>query len=198
MSHSLLNTDKELMHEIAHGNAHAFQLFFSMYKDKVYAYSLSITHSVYYAEEITQEVFLKAWLNRNAMPELESPEAWIITVTKNLCFNQLKKSAREKCIEILKPGQQEALVVSIEKRIEQRDLLAKVQKASLLLTPKEQLVYRLNKEQGLKKDEIAKELNISHHTVKVHLANALRKIRHLLENYSAAGALLICFFKKIF
>lgn len=185
------------MHEIAHGNTHAFQVFFLMYKDKVYAYSLSITHSVYCAEEITQEVFLKAWLNRETMPELESPEAWIITVTKNLCFNQLKKSAREKCIVDLKTDQQEALVVSIEKRIEQRDLLAKVQKASQQLTPKEQLVYRLNKEQGLKKDEIAKELNISHHTVKVHLANALRKIRHLLETYSAAGSLLLFLIKKI-
>ena len=189
----------ELLQRVAYGNAVAFRELFSRYHDSVYAYSLRITHSVCMAEDITQEVFLKLWLHREKLKELENLEAWIITVARNLCFNQLKKTAREKCIIGLQPEQYDgADVVSIEQRVEQRDLLLKLREASAQLTPKEQIVYRLNKEQGLRKEEIARALNISQNTVKAHLTNALRKMRHYMESYSAAGFLVLCICKLFF
>lgn len=189
----------ELLQKVAHGNAGAFREIFSHYHDSVYAYSLRITHSVCIAEDITQEVFLKLWLHREKLTELENLEAWIITVARNLCFNQLKKTAREKCIIGFQPELYEgADVVSIEQKVEQRDLLLKLREASAQLTPKEQIVYRLNKEQGLRKEEIARALNISQNTVKAHLTNALRKMRHYMESYSAAGLLVFCICKLFF
>lgn len=191
--------NSELMQRVAHGNAGAFRELFSRYHDSVYAYSLRITHSVCMAEDITQEVFLKLWLHREKLTELENLEAWIITVARNLCFNQLKKTAREKCIIGFQPELYDgADVVSIEEKVEQRDLLLKLREASAQLTPKEQIVYRLNKEQGLRKEEIARALNISQNTVKAHLTNALRKIRLYMESYSAAGLLVFCIIKLFF
>ena len=197
MRYSLPYSDHELNRDVAQGNEKAFQLLFSRYRDAVYGYALHITHTVTQAEDITQDVFLKLWLQREKLLEIENTEAWIMTITRNCCFNALKKTAREKCVE-LKPGLQQALLVSMDKQIDERDLLAQLHKASTQLTPKEQIVYRLNKEQGLRKEEIAEALNISNNTVKVHLANALRKIRLYVERYSAAGILLICLLKKIF
>lgn len=189
----------ELLQKVALGNAGAFRELFSRHQHAVYAYSLRITHSVCMAEDITQEVFLKLWLHREKLTELENVEAWIITIARNLCFNQLKKTAREKCIIGYQPEEYEgADVVSIEQKVEQRDLLVKLREASAQLTPKEQLVYRLNKEQGLRKEEIAQALNISHNTVKAHLTNALRKMRHYMEGYSAAGLLVLCIVKLFF
>ncbi len=189
----------ELLQKVALGNDGAFRVLFSCYHDSVYAYSLRITHSVCVAEDITQEVFLKLWLHREKLTELENLEAWIITVTRNLCFTQLKKTAREKCVSGYQPEAYEgADVVSLEQKVEQRDLLIKLRKASAQLTPKEQIVYRLNKEQGLRKEEIAQALNISHNTVKTHLTNAIRKMRHYLEGYSAAGLLVLCIVKLFF
>ncbi len=186
----------ELLQKVAHGSAGAFREIFSRYHDAVYAYSLRITHSVCIAEDITQEVFLKLWLHREKITELENLEAWIIKVARNLCFNQLKKTAREKCIIGFQPELYNgADVVSIEQKVEQRDLLLKLREASAQLTPKEQIVYRLNKEQGLRKEEIARALNISQNTVKAHLTNALRKMRHYMESYSAAGLLVLCIIK---
>lgn len=190
--------DYELLQGIASGNADSFRVLFSRYRNKVYAFSLKITRSVYQSEEITQEVFLKLWLYREQMAEVENAEAWIITITKHLCFNQLKKTANEKCIVELQREIQEGMLVSIEQRIDDRDLLVKVRQATAQLTAQEQLVYRMNKEQGLRNEEIASALHISENTVKVHLANALRKIRQLIDRYSAAGIFVLFLLKKIF
>ncbi|RXK60685.1 RNA polymerase sigma-70 factor [Lacibacter luteus] len=197
MRSSLPYNDHTLLRDLAQGNEKAFRLLFSQYRDAVYGFALHITHSAAHAEDITQDVFLKLWLHREKFAEVENTEAWIITITRNCCFNELKKTAREKCQE-LKPELQEALLVSMDKQIDDRDLLAKLHVASAQLTPKEQLVYRLNKEQGLRKEEIAKALNISHNTVKVHLANALRKIRHFVEGYSATGIFVLYILKNFF
>lgn len=190
--------DYELLQGIASGNADSFRVLFSRYRNKVYAFSLKITRSVYQSEEITQEVFLKLWLYREQMAEVENAEAWIITITKHLCFNQLKKTANEKCIVELQREIQEGMLVSIEQRIDDRDLLVKVRQATAQLTAQEQLVYRMNKEQGLRNEEIASALHISENTVKVHLANALRKLRQLIDRYSAAGIIVLFLLKKIF
>lgn len=190
--------DYELLQGIASGNADSFRVLFSRYRNKVYAFSLKITRSVYQSEEITQEVFLKLWLYREQMAEVENAEAWIITITKHLCFNQLKKTANEKCIVELQREIQEGMLVSIEQRIDDRDLLVKVRQATAQLTAQEQLVYRMNKEQGLRNEEIASALHISENTVKVHLANALRKLRQLIDRYSAAGIIVLFLLKKLF
>jgi RNA polymerase sigma-70 factor (family 1) len=191
-------SDQDLLPGIASGNADFFRIFFSRYYHKVFAFSLKVTRSVYRAEEISQEVFLKIWVNREQMTGIENPEAWIITITRNLCFNQLKKLAAEKSMEALLAEKQGSQSISIHKQIEDRDLLIKLRQASAQLTPRQQLIYRLSKEKGLRKKEIADTLNISENTVRVHLTNALRKIRQLMERYATAGIFAICFFKKFF
>lgn len=191
-------SDQDLLPGIASGNADSFRIFFSKYHHKVFAFSLKVTRSVYRAEEITQEVFLKIWLNREQMAGIENPEAWIITITRNLCFNQLKKIAAEKCMIELSAVKQGSPVISIHQQIEDRDLLQKLRAASAQLTPRQQLIYRLSKEKGLRKKEIADTLQISENTVRVHLTNALRKIRQLMERYATAGFLVSCIFKKFF
>ena len=49
------------------------------------------------------------------------------------------------------------------------------------LSPKQQQVYQLSRENGLKINEIAVELNISSSTVKTHLMQALRTIKKHLQ-----------------
>ena len=57
--------EHELLVSIANGNEDAFRHLFTMLKDKVYSYSLRFTHSLFIAEEITQEVFMKVWVNKD-------------------------------------------------------------------------------------------------------------------------------------
>jgi DNA-directed RNA polymerase specialized sigma24 family protein len=47
------------------------------------------------AEELVQEVFMKVWVHRERVAEVENFEAWVFIITRNLSFNYLRKIARE-------------------------------------------------------------------------------------------------------
>lgn len=195
MSLPYIIEDKDLFYGIAAGNTDAFRQLFTRYNNRVYAYSLKITRSAYCAEEITQEVFLKVWLHAADLAEIENPQAWIVTIARNLCYTYLKKTAREACINLDSSDLPLAENMNADRLVEDRDLLSQVQQAARRLSPQQQLVYRLSREEGLRKKEIARVLHISENTVKAHLTTALRKIRQNTDAYGSAGALILLIIK---
>jgi RNA polymerase sigma factor (sigma-70 family) len=54
------------------------------------------------------------------------------------------------------------------------------------LPPQQQLVYRLMKQDGLSREEVARQLSISPNTVKNHLASAVEFITTRLKKGSSA------------
>lgn len=183
--------EHDLLMSIARGNEDAFRSLFVLLKDKVYSYSLHFTRSVFTAEEITQEVFLKIWLNRESLPEINSIEAWIVTVTRNLCFNQLKKKALEQKIKNSIVNVETEGEENVDNYIFYKDQLQRLGEAIDQLSPQQRLIFRLNRNQGMKNEEIARQLNISPNTVKTHMVTALRKIRLFLETHPASIIFLV-------
>jgi RNA polymerase sigma-70 factor (family 1) len=176
--------EHKLLISIARNDEAAFRRLFVMFRDKVYSYSLHFTRSVFIAEEITQEVFMKIWVNRKALAEVNSIEAWVITITRNLCFNQLKKNALEQRIKNSIPIHEPAAEDNnAEAYMSYKDQLSRINEAIGQLSPQQRLIYKLNRDQGLKNEEIAHQLNISLNTVKTHMVAALRKIRDFLKTH---------------
>ena len=188
--------EHDLLMSIARGNEEAFRSLFVLLKDKVYSYSFHFTRSVFTAEEITQEVFLKIWVNRESLPEINSIEAWVVTITRNLCFNQLKKKALEQKIKNSFINAETEGEENVDNYIFYKDQLQRLGEAINQLSPQQRLIFRLNRDQGLKNEEIARQLNISPNTVKTHMVTALRKIRLFLETHPASIIFLIFFLLK--
>jgi RNA polymerase sigma-70 factor (ECF subfamily) len=188
--------EHDLLMSIAHGSEEAFRSLFVLLKDKVYSYSFHFTRSVFTAEEITQEVFLKIWINRASLPEINNIEAWLVTVTRNLCFNQLKRMALEKKIKNSIVNAETNEEENVDNYIFYKDQLQRLGEAMDQLSPQQRLIFRLNREQGMKNEEIARQLNISPNTVKTHMVAALRKIRLFFETHPASIIFLIFFLLK--
>jgi RNA polymerase sigma-70 factor (family 1) len=191
--------EHDLLAAVAQGDETAFSSLFAMLKDKVYTYSLHFTRSVFIAEEITQEVFLKIWMNRESMSEVRNIEAWLITVTKNLCFNYLKKLALEQRIKDSLTSQEYKAEENVEAYISYKEQLGRIGEAINQLSPQQRLIFSLNRDRGMKNEEIARQLNLSPNTVKTHMVAALRKIRIFLKTHPTNifffVLLLLIFFK---
>lgn len=71
-----------------------FDCIYEAYKDLVFRKAMSYTRNYYTAEEISQTVFMKLFLELQKR-ELDNPRAWLLEVTKNLALNDNKKSSRE-------------------------------------------------------------------------------------------------------
>ncbi|CAN5681778.1 RNA polymerase sigma-70 factor [soil metagenome] len=190
------DNEHELLCCIATGNQEAFRSLFEQFKNKVYSFAAHFTHSDFIAEEITQEVFIKIWMSRETLPEINNIEAWIITLTKNCCFNQLKKKALEMNMKAAVAQNEVMEADNVAEYIFYKDRLSILKDAMEELSPQQRLIFRLNREDGLKNEEIAHQLNIAPNTVKTHMVTALRKIREFMQTHPASFLLSIGGFLK--
>jgi RNA polymerase sigma-70 factor (ECF subfamily) len=157
----------------------AFRILFEKFKNKVYSYCVHLTHSEVIAEDITQEVFMKVWLNRNFLDEINNLEAWIITIARNLCFNQLKKQSFEK--KLSRFANSNSLQENADDNIIYKDRLNEVTHILNNLPPQQRIIFNLNRIEGLKNEEIALQLHISVNTVKSHFTKAMQTVRQTLQ-----------------
>ncbi len=72
----------------------------------------------------------------------------------------------------------------IEEELETADLKILISKLISLLTPRQQEIFRLSREQHLSYKEISDRLGISEKTVEHHISNALKFIRQNISLYS--------------
>jgi RNA polymerase sigma-70 factor (ECF subfamily) len=176
-----------------HITENSFKCLFDNYKNRVYGYVLAISHSPYIAEEITQEIFIKLWLCRDILDQVENLEAYIFSIARNKTLNHLRKAAHN--IKLL--HELEGRMVTANNNIDEKTLSSEydklVQEALISLSPQRRLVYQLSRQQGLNHEEIATHLQISRNTVKNHMVEALRFIRIYLGKHELTAALLVIF-----
>ncbi|BAV07173.1 RNA polymerase sigma-70 factor, ECF subfamily [Filimonas lacunae] len=183
---------ERLRADVARGDAEAFTALFEHYKHKIYSYAYHFSRSVTIAEEVTQDVFLKVWLNREVLVDVDNIDAWLSVITRNICFNQLKKIAGERKMKAAVATTHVVADEPVNQYIGYKDQLHTLQLAMQQLTPQQRTIFRLNREMGLKNEEISRQLQLSPNTVKAHMVSALRKIRLFFDTHPVS--VLLFFF----
>jgi RNA polymerase sigma-70 factor (family 1) len=178
---------KSLVTAVASGNQKAFRALFDLYSPKIFSFALKLTRSESTAEEIVQDVFMKIWINRNALHEIAYFPSYLYVITRNHSFNLLKKIAQEKKAGMEMLGQQSELHEETEQTIIYGDYQHILNNVIERLPPQQKLVYGMCHGQGLKYEEVAQRLNISRFTVKTHMQQALRTIK---ANFSSLISML--------
>jgi RNA polymerase sigma-70 factor (family 1) len=178
-----LHNENALLDLVAQGDESAFRVVFDHYRDAIFAFSLKVTRHESIAEEIVQDVFLKIWINRSGLGEIRNFADFLYIIARNHTFNSLRSLARERKLLIDTSADLQIAGVSTEAIIVQRDYDRLLLLAVAQLPPQQKLVYTLGRQQGLSREEIAVQLNISPGTVKVHMAQALRTLRAYFKNH---------------
>lgn len=163
---SFPHQDAELLQRIASGDERAFRIIFNQYHHKLGAFIYRITGSRELAQEITQDLFLKIWLNRESLTEVANFRAYLFTASKNQAITCLKKIAREQTR--ITPLESTMEVTYDEDSADSYRYLL-IDEAIDLLPPQQRQVYLLSRHERLKYTEIASRLNLSRETVKKYL-----------------------------
>jgi RNA polymerase sigma-70 factor (ECF subfamily) len=151
-------------------------------RERLFGYVLSVSHSHYAAEEITQEIFLRLWLMRRELEKIDNAEAYLFTVAKNKLLNYLRKAQYDNRLSNELKSRMHPVSNEVEEHLSMSESHRLIQEAITLLSPQRQLVYRLSRLQGLNHQQIARKMKLSRHTVKNHLVQSLRFIRSYLDN----------------
>lgn len=178
--HLQYNIDKELFLRLSQGDEEAFREIVSFCHDKFLPVAISLVKSEQGARDALQEVFLKLWLNRAKLADIENPGAWLwvtaTNVTTNYVRSQLRHELRVKKLIDTVPETEDVL-----EELDVRFTQSLIDEAVSKLPAKRKTVFLLSRREGLSRKEIASQLNISENTVRNQLAEAIGSIQDYLR-----------------
>jgi RNA polymerase sigma-70 factor (ECF subfamily) len=172
---------KLLLKHIAGGDEEAFRVVFDHYKSAFYGAAFKMTRSAHISEEIVQEVFVTIWVKRQLIGDARHPENYIFTILHNCIYAQFRKIAREHQLKSKLEKEQEEGEEVIESLLFEKENKAILDNVINQMPPRQRLIYKLAKQEGWSREEIAKGLNISPNTVRNHLASAIEFLRNYLR-----------------
>lgn len=160
----------------------AFQSIYLPLQNKLYRFALRFVQDPMAAEDIVQEVFLRIWKKREELAGLEKPEAYCMTMTRNLALNYLKgKDQQHADIGEINPPSGD--LIAADRQMESSDTVKRVQAAIKTLSQRQQMVLHLREVEELTYDEIADVMRLSLAMVKSELFRARQHLKAKLQYY---------------
>ena len=159
-------------------NQNEFTALVMPFKDKIYRLAKRFLISRDSAEDVTQDIYLKLWRNKEKLKTYNSVEAFAMTMTKNHCLDvlKLKNSSNLKIIHNnYKDNSQ-----NLDRETDIKDSVSIVHKLIDGLPTKQKLIIQLRDVEQYSFEEIGKILEIKPTAVRVALSRARKTIREKL------------------
>jgi RNA polymerase sigma factor (sigma-70 family) len=173
--------EKELLEQVALGNEQAFAALFHAWYPLLASQVLSIVRSVVITEEIVQDVFLKIWMTRESLRDIDNMRGYVWVMANNRSYTALRKIALEKAQkagwlvdQANMPAQEEAPNDSF---------LSLLEVAIAKLPPQQQKVFLLSRRERMRQADIAAEMDITVTTVKKYLQRATEAISRFMKDH---------------
>lgn len=149
------------------------------YSRKLYAIAFRIVRRAVEAEDIVQEVFLKAWQMRDSFTSPADTEARLVTMTKNLCIDTLRTrhTVEDEAIDSAPPPDEPD--TSVQEQLEQRDQLSQTLQLIRQLPDIQQTILRLRLMKELEFSDIARATGLTEGNVRVQLTRARQQLKQL-------------------
>ena len=188
---NLSDKEKELFYQVAEGDEEAFSDLFNLFLPKLHPFIVKFLKSEPAAEEVIQETFIRVWLNRDKLGEIENPGGWLYKVASNECYNYLRKTATQNKFLQTIHAKPEAVRTTYE-WVDLKDLKRLIGEAVEQLPLQRKRIYQMSRDQGKTIPEIAEALQLSPNTVKNALVTALKFIREYLSKHGIVFLLIYC------
>lgn len=174
-----MDIEKECLLNISKGNTKAFDSLFILHYPRVKNFIMSLVKNEEDARDLSQDIFLKIWNNREKLSEIQYFRTYLFQMSKNAVFDFFKENIRFDDYE----GEYKIKDFdSLEESIEAHDLEMLIDTLVESMPEQRKKIYKMSRKEGLTNDEISIKLKISKRTVETHISNALKDIKKLLFN----------------
>ena len=165
-----------LLSRIATGDNEAFKTLFEMFYPKVKIFLVKFLKDENTAEDISQDIFVKIWTYREALPDIRSFNTYLYRMTRNAALNHLRGNHSK--IDISKMSVLDDKDIEAEYQTKEKELLIRL--TVEYMPPQRQRIFKMSREQGLSNDDIALKLGISKKTVENNITLALKDLRDVI------------------
>lgn len=136
------------------------------------------------AREIVQDLFVKLYEKRLSISIDVSVKSYLYRSVYNSCINYLnQRNMHEKHIRNISFEKEKEEDTDPENEIMAVDLQRKIYEIIENLPAKCRKIFKMNRFEGLKNEEIAQILNLSKRTVETQISKALKILKNKLSDY---------------
>lgn len=184
LSSNITYEQKELLKGIADGNAAAFKSLYDQYGQRAYYTAFKLLRSPVAAQDAVQEIFIKVWVNREELRDMDHFPAWLGAVIRNHIYYKLRQQTRDaQYLHMVLDEEHTGWQDKEYSEAELQELLGLIRTGIDRLSPQQRRVIELSRLKGLKHREIAAEMNLSQETVKKYIMDAMRALRQFLTEH---------------
>ncbi|MGQ7867842.1 RNA polymerase sigma-70 factor [Sunxiuqinia sp. sy24] len=160
----------------------SFTEFFDYYYSRMIQFAALIARSEILAEEVVLDVFLKLWEQKRTIASISNIETYLFVSVRNTAINTLKKDQKF-VVDMLDDAyiQLADYKASAENLLIESEMLEALSVAVNNLPSKCKIIFKLIREDGFNRNEVARILNISVKTVDNQVVIAVRKIAEQLN-----------------
>ncbi|MEX1383507.1 RNA polymerase sigma factor [Lutibacter sp.] len=176
--------DTFYIQETLNGNVNAYAFLVEKYKQMVFTLSIRIVKNKEEAEEISQDVFVKAYTNLKNFKGESKFSTWIYKIGYYASLDTIKRNKRQlnpENIDEIYEGDIGVLQDALS-YLEERERKNIIKKSLLKLNEDEQVILTLYYFEELPLKEISEVVNLSSDNVKVKLFRARKKLATILEH----------------
>jgi RNA polymerase sigma-70 factor (ECF subfamily) len=190
------NYELRLVKQASEGDRDAFREIVEDNKKKIFYLAFDLTGSQQDAEDLSQDVFLKAFRALHTFKGDASISTWLHRITLNAFLDRKRKKSfevekKQKSLDERLPGSAEPVFEnnpspsfsSPETYAESRQMQMHIEQALEQLTPRERAVFVMRHYRGMTGKAAAELLRISEGTVKSLLSRAIKKLQKTLGFY---------------
>lgn len=180
--------EQALIEQCRRNNLEAFGRLVDAYQARIHGFVRRTVSSADEAEDLTQEVFIRAFQNLSKFDGRSSLRTWLFRIAHNLCIDAARKRGRS-IAEVRDTDESGELIDAQDNRYSpeslamNRELMDVVEDAIAGLSEKLRSVLLLHDKEELEYEEIANVLDIPIGTVKSRLFLARAAVQKALEEY---------------
>jgi len=149
-------------------------------KNELFRLALRITLNREDAEDVVQETMMKVWNRREQWAQIESIEAFCMTICRNVALDHQKRMENQNASledEEVTISNHPSSITSPEEQAVQRDRVERVRHLMNQLPEKQRTCMQLRDVEGKSYKEIAAVMNITEQQVKINIFRARQTIK---------------------
>jgi RNA polymerase sigma-70 factor (family 1) len=197
---ALHNRSKQQHDSFLTGNMDNFESLFRLYYSPLVVYACKFVSDMDIAREIVQDFFVRLYEKRQSLTIDTSVKSYLYRSVYNCCINFInQRNIQDKHLKNIDLERDDE--DNLENEINRVELQQRIYDVIETLPVKCRRIFKMNRLEGMKNEEIAFQLGLSKRTVETQISKALKILRNKLADYQIMTIIMLLilgFFGKCF